>query len=152
MCLEQAPCLGRALSGWALSLEVVYKDPVMEVWVALGGAEWSNGSIFQNIFGFNCIYLLSTWSFSSVDKIISKQHKNWSIPFLSTGMSTLLHAPIQALGQQTEVCKGFNFLVLKIAVSKIHLKNLIVKIKNVNWLKNKPLYSCKILLKVNILF
>ncbi|NXQ24070.1 KNL1 protein, partial [Alaudala cheleensis] len=39
-------------------------------------------------------------SFSSVDKIISKQHKNWSIPFLSTGMSTLLHAPIQALGQQ----------------------------------------------------
>ncbi|NXR99962.1 KNL1 protein, partial [Oxylabes madagascariensis] len=41
-------------------------------------------------------------SFSSVDKTISKQHKNWSIPFLSTGMSTLLHAPIQALGQQTE--------------------------------------------------
>ncbi|NXH50457.1 KNL1 protein, partial [Dicaeum eximium] len=41
-------------------------------------------------------------SFSSVDKIISKQHKSWSIPFLSTGMNTLLHAPIQVLGQQTE--------------------------------------------------
>lgn len=122
----------------------------MEVWMALGGAEWSNESIFQNIFGFNCIYLLSTWSFSSVDKIISQQHKNWNIPFLSTGMSTLLHAPIQALGQQTEVCEGFNFLVLKIAVFKIHLKNL--KIKNVNCQKNKPSYSHKILLKVNILF
>lgn len=87
-----------------------------------------------------------------MDKIISQQHKNWNIPFLSTGMSTLLHAPIQALGQQTEVCEGFNFLVLKISVSKVHLKNLIVKTKNVNCLKNKPSYSHKILLKVNILF
>ncbi|NXU00781.1 KNL1 protein, partial [Buphagus erythrorhynchus] len=41
-------------------------------------------------------------SFSSVDKIIIKQQKNWSIPFLSTGMNTLLHAPIQVLGWQAE--------------------------------------------------
>lgn len=127
MCLEQSPCLGRAHSGWALSLGVVYKDPVMEVWVALRGAEGNNENIFQNIFGFNCVYLLRALSFSSVDKIINKQHKNWSIPFLSTGMNTLLHAPIQALGQQTEVCEGFNFLVLKVPVSKIHHKNLCSK-------------------------
>lgn len=99
----------------------------MEVWVAFRGAEGSNENIFQDTFGFNCIYLFSTLRLSSVDEIISKQHKNWSISFLSTGMNTLLHAPIQALGQQTEVCEGFNFLVLKMPVSKIHHKNLCSK-------------------------
>ncbi|NWW70675.1 KNL1 protein, partial [Climacteris rufus] len=40
--------------------------------------------------------------FSSVDKIIAKSTKIGVFPFLSTGMNTLLHAPIQALVQQTE--------------------------------------------------
>lgn len=148
MCLEQSPCLRRALSGWALSLEVVYRDPVMEVWVALRGAEGSNENILQNIFGFNCIYLLSALSFISVDKVDKISTKNWSISFFSTGMSTLLHAPIQALGQQTEVCEGFNSLVLK--MPKYITRICVVKIKNVGCLENKPLYSHKILLKLNI--
>lgn len=43
-------------------------------------------------------------------------------------MNTLLHAPIQALVQQTEVCEEFYLiLVLKISVSKIYSNNLYSK-------------------------
>lgn len=144
------PALGELSLGGLFFLEVVYKDPLMEVWVALRGAEGSNENIFRNEFGFNCIYLLSALIFSSVDKIISKQHKNWSIPFPSTGMSTLLHAPIQVLGQQTEVCEGFSFFGAE--NTSFQTRICLAKIKNVNCLKNKPLYSHKILFKVNVLY
>ncbi|NWQ81863.1 KNL1 protein, partial [Columbina picui] len=39
---------------------------------------------------------------NSVDKTIRKSGTNGVFPFLPPGMSTLLHAPIQALAQQTE--------------------------------------------------
>lgn len=58
-CLEQSPWLRWLLHEQALSHEAVYKHCIVKVWVALPHAEGSTENIFQDIFGFNCTYLLS---------------------------------------------------------------------------------------------